>query len=228
MNEVNKHIKRINIAGYVVATWSVLITFLSFLALEKEFIEISGTLFVLGLIEIVVLFILSAGVTLKHYKFLWVILFILTVDTIGALIVSVSGNIAIFLRVLVISFVLNGLRSAILLKDPSHFNQNKKFSHSDDAKNTSSKQGYYKKSKSAHEEKQKKDFNSIEDYYLYILNVQRYSSGEEIKRAYKKLIKNSHPDRFEHLGKEFRDIAEAKTKLINEAFEYFKKKFKLN
>lgn len=49
------------------------------------------------------------------------------------------------------------------------------------------------------------------------------ASKEEIKKAYRKLSMQYHPDKVAHLGDEFRGIAEDKMKEINTAYDYFKK-----
>ena len=64
------------------------------------------------------------------------------------------------------------------------------------------------------------------DEYLYsILGINRNSSIEEIKKAYKEEISKYHPDKVEHLGFEFKEIAERKSKDINNAYNHLKKKF---
>jgi DnaJ-domain-containing protein 1 len=52
-----------------------------------------------------------------------------------------------------------------------------------------------------------------------VLQVTRGASKDEIRVAYLNLIKQYHPDKVSHLGKEFRDIAEEKTQAINRAYE---------
>jgi len=52
-----------------------------------------------------------------------------------------------------------------------------------------------------------------------VLQVNRSASKEEIKEAYLKVIKQYHPDKVSHLGKEFQDIANEKTQAINRAYE---------
>lgn len=42
---------------------------------------------------------------------------------------------------------------------------------------------------------------------------------EEIRRHYKEQLLRYHPDRVQHLGEEFQDLAEQKTKDLNSAFE---------
>ena len=46
---------------------------------------------------------------------------------------------------------------------------------------------------------------------------------EEIKKAYRKLSMQYHPDKVRHLGEEFRLVAEEKMKEINQAYDFFKK-----
>jgi DnaJ like chaperone protein len=50
---------------------------------------------------------------------------------------------------------------------------------------------------------------------------------DEIKQRYRSLSKQYHPDGVSHLGPEFRAMAEKKMKEINEAYDYFRKKYEL-
>jgi len=52
-----------------------------------------------------------------------------------------------------------------------------------------------------------------------LLGVDRGQGFEEIRRRYKEMLLQYHPDRVLHLGKEFQEIAERKTKEITEAFQ---------
>ena len=52
-----------------------------------------------------------------------------------------------------------------------------------------------------------------------ILEVKRGEDLEEIKRRYKEKLLQYHPDRVQHLGKEFQDMAEGRTKEITEAYQ---------
>lgn len=52
-----------------------------------------------------------------------------------------------------------------------------------------------------------------------VLGVDRGEAFEEIRRRYKEKLLQYHPDRVLHLGREFQEIAEQKTKEITEAFQ---------
>ena len=52
-----------------------------------------------------------------------------------------------------------------------------------------------------------------------ILGVNRYASASEIKDAYRKLANKYHPDKVNHLGDEFKSLAEKRFKEIQEAYQ---------
>jgi len=52
-----------------------------------------------------------------------------------------------------------------------------------------------------------------------ILGVSPTSSKEDIKKAFKNAVKKYHPDKVQHLGEEFRQLAEEKMLLINKAYK---------
>ena len=60
-----------------------------------------------------------------------------------------------------------------------------------------------------------------------ILGISTDPTYEEAKRAYREQVKRYHPDRTGHLGEEFKELAEKKVKLINEAWVVIKKIIKL-
>ena len=57
-----------------------------------------------------------------------------------------------------------------------------------------------------------------EDPYK-ILGIQPGASNEEIKAAHKKLAAQYHPDKVQHLGKEFQDLAHEKFVAIQRAYD---------
>jgi len=52
-----------------------------------------------------------------------------------------------------------------------------------------------------------------------VLGIARNASPEEIKRAYKHLVSQYHPDKVHHLAGEFRELAEKRFKEIQAAYE---------
>lgn len=59
--------------------------------------------------------------------------------------------------------------------------------------------------------------SSVDPYV--VLGVSPGEDLEEIRRRYKEKLLQYHPDRVQHLGKEFAEMAEGKTKEITEAYQ---------
>lgn len=55
-----------------------------------------------------------------------------------------------------------------------------------------------------------------------ILGITRSASADEVKKAYRDLLGKYHPDRLQHLGGEFRELAARKAVEINKAYESIK------
>jgi len=73
----------------------------------------------------------------------------------------------------------------------------------------------------------KGDKQTLQDlHFAKILEMEDTSNMTEIKSSYRQKIAQYHPDRVSAMGPEIREIAEKKAKEINEAYEYFRKKFK--
>ncbi len=64
-------------------------------------------------------------------------------------------------------------------------------------------------------------FQSSDPYK--ILGANELDSEEEVKRKYKQMVLQYHPDRVAHLGPELQDLASKKTKEINAAFAAIKR-----
>ena len=62
-------------------------------------------------------------------------------------------------------------------------------------------------------------------YYGRVLNLKGKVTTENIKASYRELMSKYHPDKVQHLGEEFQEIARKKTKEINVAYEYFRNKY---
>lgn len=54
--------------------------------------------------------------------------------------------------------------------------------------------------------------------WYVVLDIDQRSSAGEIKRAYKLLMSQYHPDKVARMGVELRQLAELKTQQINEAY----------
>ncbi len=67
------------------------------------------------------------------------------------------------------------------------------------------------------------EFCSDNDKHYQILNVTRNTSVEDIKKSYRHLSKQYHPDRVSHLGDEFAKLASDKFQIINNAYKEIKK-----
>ena len=64
-----------------------------------------------------------------------------------------------------------------------------------------------------------------EEQYYAVLGLKKGADFVVIKKAYRKLSKQYHPDKVAHLGDEFKAVAEEKMKEINVAYDFFEKKF---
>jgi hypothetical protein len=92
------------------------------------------------------------------------------------------------------------------------------------------KQTYYGKgegARGAHQEYQQRaqaepGFSRSDPYD--VLGIPRGASQDEIRRAYRKLVVKYHPDKVEHLGDEFKVLAEKKFKQIQEAYQELARK----
>lgn len=67
--------------------------------------------------------------------------------------------------------------------------------------------------------------NDMEKLYAQILGLSENYSLEDVKRQYKEIIIKNHPDRVAGLSDAIRQAAERESKKINEAYDYFKRKF---
>jgi hypothetical protein len=82
------------------------------------------------------------------------------------------------------------------------------------------------------QEQKKHSHNNFESYgeerkYATILGLGVTYTSDEIKKAFRELIAKYHPDKVNHLGKEFQKISEERTREIMEAYEYFRKLYNI-
>lgn len=65
----------------------------------------------------------------------------------------------------------------------------------------------------------KATFESDQDRYYRILNVPKSASQEEIKKAYRTLVKKYHPDKLGDIGPAAKKAAEEKFRMVQEAYD---------
>ena len=66
-----------------------------------------------------------------------------------------------------------------------------------------------------------------EKYYARILGLSGKVTTEEVKKRYRDLAAKYHPDRVNHLGKKLQETAEREMKSINEAYDFFRKRYNM-
>ena len=87
------------------------------------------------------------------------------------------------------------------------------------------KQGMHQRTKRSDYQYQNWGDASAEEEYRQILGVTNKDTPATIKARYKELLTKYHPDKVQHLGVEFQEMAERKTKAIMEAYEFLQKKY---
>jgi DnaJ like chaperone protein len=61
-----------------------------------------------------------------------------------------------------------------------------------------------------------------------VLGIEPTATNEELKKAYRKMALENHPDKVGHLGEDIRKAAEEKFSQINVAYEKIKKQRGIN
>lgn len=63
-----------------------------------------------------------------------------------------------------------------------------------------------------------------EQHYAKILQISPDASKDEIKKAWREMIKSNHPDKVSHMSLAIQEFAAEQTKLAQEAYEFFKQR----
>ncbi len=79
----------------------------------------------------------------------------------------------------------------------------------------------------AAEETFREEDRQVELEHGKALGLQGKLTPDEIKKKYRELMTQYHPDKVRNMGDEIREVAERKAKEINEAYDYFRKKYDL-
>jgi hypothetical protein len=66
---------------------------------------------------------------------------------------------------------------------------------------------------------------ALEEKYKKILGLAGNITPEDLKRRWRELSRQYHPDQVHHLGPKLRAVAEREMKDINAAYEYLRKKY---
>jgi len=208
-SEINDSIK---IATYAIIVWSAYSFIYTLFVGVNERISASAVSF--SMIEGVIFVGSSIAVLNKKFAFLWIILIALILDTFFLFFSPYFSALPLILRLGLIILTIIGIKNI----DTTIVGERKE--------NYSNKERDSEKTKKENnnQSKTKFDFDNNEDFYVAILNLPKDFSINDIKKSYKQEIIKYHPDKVEHLGDEFKTMAEQKTKEINEALEYFKQK----
>lgn len=101
-----------------------------------------------------------------------------------------------------------------------------KFDHSDKCGNINNngneRDQRYEKS---HVDQSEQRHTNKAAYFCELLELKGDVSVENIKKKYREKLAKYHPDKVSHLGNEFQEIAEKKTREINAAYDYFKQQY---
>ena len=84
-----------------------------------------------------------------------------------------------------------------------------------------------KRKEEPEEEEAEEERDPEEEGHAHTLGLQGSYSPADVKRTYRTLIAQYHPDKVRVLGDEIREVAERKAKEINEAYEFFRNKYGL-
>ena len=87
------------------------------------------------------------------------------------------------------------------------------------------KQEMHQRSERGGYRRQNWEHANTEQDYRQILGITDKDNPATIRTKYKELLVKYHPDKVQHLGIEFQEMAEKKTKAIMEAYEFFRKKY---
>jgi hypothetical protein len=79
-----------------------------------------------------------------------------------------------------------------------------------------------------HRSPQETQCSKLEAYYLEALGLTGAVTMDSVIEAYKEKIKETHPDKVQHMAKKIRDLAEKETKELNAARDFFNQRFRKN
>lgn len=71
-------------------------------------------------------------------------------------------------------------------------------------------------------------FSNDSEQHARVLGLNGHFTADDVKTAYREMISKCHPDKLEHLGNDFKVLAEKKAREVVAAYEFFRKKLKIS
>lgn len=225
MNPDNVFI-RLNFSAIVLLIWagfSVIITILQGITNT-----IPTPVLSISFLEMFLIFIACILVLFKKYAFIILAASIFFIDTIEFAFNPVKSSIAVLIRLALFIFAIGGIINYVVYRAK---------------KLNKLEQDSIKKLTGANESLRQpiKDLADLEKYteiddsnmideekmkvYGVVLGLKGSINKKDITKLWKDALEKYHPDKVSHLGKEFQIFAEKKTKDINKAYAYFRKKY---
>ncbi len=132
--------------------------------------------------------------------------------------------------VVIVAFIAGySMVSFIIRQFKGEHSNAKNNSDSRTANYSTQQEGHFRKSKEeeARLKEEGRKTLSEEQQYAEILGLKGPFTVYDVKKVYRQLLGKYHPDKVSHLGDEFKQIAEQKTREIVAAYEYFYRKYKI-
>ena len=89
-------------------------------------------------------------------------------------------------------------------------------------------QGYSRSHKYQNDETETEGRRKDLNYYGRVLGLNGQVTFNDIRRRYRELVAQYHPDKVSHLGPKLKEVAEKEMKEINEAYQFFKQRYQGN
>ena len=114
--------------------------------------------------------------------------------------------------------IIWGLLWRYLLSQKKKYANYHRFYHQADKGSENKSRTNYSGQQQSHSHRQDSAGTTPWDPY-HILGIDRSASAVQIKQAYRELARKYHPDKLEHLGDEFKALAEIRFKEIQKAYQ---------
>lgn len=126
-------------------------------------------------------------------------------------------------EVFILLFIFIGLL-LFFITPLAFFVDKEKYKENEDS-SSHKKQSNHSDNQHSEKAEQNEKKNKDEKFYGNILGLKGKVKITDIHKAYRQKMKEYHPDKISSMAKELQQLALNRTKEINEAYEYFKKKY---